>query len=76
LGRPLVRTDTMVGKRKRYSAEVKAEVALEAPGCELTTAHWFDLTAARQELGYKPSVSTEEGLRRLQHALQTGQSPC
>jgi 2-alkyl-3-oxoalkanoate reductase len=32
---------------------------------ELATAHWFDLTAARRDLGYQPRVSTEEGLKRL-----------
>lgn len=32
---------------------------------ELTTAHWFDLTAARRDLGYQPRVSIEEGLDRL-----------
>jgi nucleoside-diphosphate-sugar epimerase len=32
---------------------------------ELTTAHWFDLGAARRDLGYEPRVSLEEGLRRL-----------
>jgi len=32
---------------------------------ELTTAHWFDLGAARRDLGYNPRVSTSEGLRRL-----------
>lgn len=32
---------------------------------ELTTAHWFDISAARRDLGYEPSVSIEEGLRRL-----------
>ena len=32
---------------------------------ELTTAHWFDITAARRDLGYEPKVSLEEGLRRL-----------
>jgi nucleoside-diphosphate-sugar epimerase len=43
---------------------------------ELATAHWFDLTAARRDLGYDPPVSTEEGLRRLQRALQAGRSSC
>jgi len=32
---------------------------------ELATAHWFDISAARKDLGYVPRVSTEEGLKRL-----------
>jgi len=36
---------------------------------ELSTAHWFDLTAARRDLGYQPKVSIEEGMRRLKYAL-------
>jgi nucleoside-diphosphate-sugar epimerase len=31
----------------------------------LTTAHWFDISAARRDLGYTPRVDTQEGLRRL-----------
>jgi nucleoside-diphosphate-sugar epimerase len=42
---------------------------------ELSTAHWFDISAARSELGYNATVNTEEGLRRLGRWLQsTGQS--
>ena len=37
---------------------------------ELSTAHWFDITAARQELGYLPIVSIEEGLSLLCASLQ------
>jgi nucleoside-diphosphate-sugar epimerase len=37
---------------------------------ELATAHWFDISAARRDLGYAPLVSTEEGLRRLENWLQ------
>jgi nucleoside-diphosphate-sugar epimerase len=33
---------------------------------ELATAHWFDIGAARRDLGYEPAVSIEEGLRRLE----------
>lgn len=33
---------------------------------ELASAHWFDISAARRELGYRPRVSIDEGLRRLQ----------
>lgn len=36
---------------------------------QLSTAHWFDLTAAKQELGYRPVVSIDEGLRRLRASL-------
>ncbi len=32
---------------------------------ELSTAHWFDISAARRDLGYEPRVSIEEGLARL-----------
>ena len=32
---------------------------------ELSTSHWFNIRAAREDLGYRPIVSTEEGLRRL-----------
>ncbi len=32
---------------------------------QLGTAHWFDISAARRDLGYEPSVSLDEGFRRL-----------
>ena len=32
---------------------------------QLSTSHWFDLTAAKRDFGYAPSVTVEEGLRRL-----------
>ncbi len=41
---------------------------------ELTTAHWFNLDAARRDLGYNPVITTEEGMRRLS-AWQHGQTP-
>jgi len=37
---------------------------------ELSTSHWFDISAARRELKYEPQVSMEEGLRRLQPWLK------
>jgi nucleoside-diphosphate-sugar epimerase len=35
---------------------------------QVSHAHWFDLTAARERLGYEPRVSTAEGLRRVADA--------
>ncbi len=32
---------------------------------QLATAHWFDISAARRDLGYRPAISIEEGLRRV-----------
>ena len=37
---------------------------------ELATSHWFDITAAKRDLGYAPTVSTEEGLKRLEEWLK------
>jgi len=37
---------------------------------ELATAHWFDIRAARKDLGYAPTVSIKEGLSRLEQWLQ------
>ena len=36
---------------------------------QLSTAHWFEIGAARRDLGYEPAVSIEEGRRRLREAL-------
>jgi nucleoside-diphosphate-sugar epimerase len=32
-------------------------------------SHWFDISAAKRDLGYVPKISTEEGLRRLEEWL-------
>jgi nucleoside-diphosphate-sugar epimerase len=32
---------------------------------QLSTAHWYDISAARRDLGYEPLVSMTEGLERL-----------
>jgi nucleoside-diphosphate-sugar epimerase len=32
---------------------------------QLSTAHWFDISRAKAELGYAPQVSTSEGLAKL-----------
>jgi nucleoside-diphosphate-sugar epimerase len=42
--------------------------------CELSTAHWFDISAAKKDFGYDPQVSFDEGMRRLKIWL-TEQKP-
>ena len=37
---------------------------------QLATAHWFDISAARRDLGYVPQVGIDEGLRRLAVSLR------
>lgn len=32
---------------------------------QLSTAHWFDISAAKRDLGYVPAVSVDEGMARL-----------
>jgi len=39
---------------------------------ELSTAHWFDVSAATRDLGYEPKVSIEEGMQRLRTWIQEG----
>lgn len=36
---------------------------------QLATAHWFDLTAAHRDLGYRPLVPLGEAFRRLEESL-------
>ena len=38
---------------------------------QLATAHWFDLTAARRDLGYDPAVSIDAGMKTLAESLRS-----
>lgn len=38
---------------------------------QLSTSHWFDLTAAKRDLSYKPAISIDEGMRRLKASYDT-----
>jgi nucleoside-diphosphate-sugar epimerase len=42
---------------------------------ELATAHWFNIQAAKTDLGYEPVVSTQEGLMRLARWLRRESLP-
>jgi nucleoside-diphosphate-sugar epimerase len=35
----------------------------------LSTAHWYDISAAKRDLGYQVKVSIEEGLGLLRDSL-------
>lgn len=37
---------------------------------QLATDHWFDISAARRDLGYEPQVGVDEGMRRLTESLR------
>ncbi len=42
---------------------------------ELCTNHWFDISSAREILGYSPRVSYAEGFKNLKGYLQIGRQP-
>ena len=37
---------------------------------QLSTAHWFDISAARRDLGYAPAISLDVGMERLAESLR------
>jgi nucleoside-diphosphate-sugar epimerase len=39
---------------------------------QMSTAHWYDISAARRDLGYEPTVTVEEGLKQLGERLRAG----
>jgi nucleoside-diphosphate-sugar epimerase len=42
---------------------------------ELATAHWFNISAARRDLGFEPKVSMAEGFARLRDWLAQSGEP-
>ena len=41
---------------------------------QLATAHWYDISAAKRDLGYEPMISVAQGLQILEKSLKTGSS--
>ncbi len=39
---------------------------------QLTTAHWFDISAARRDLGYAPGTTIEQGMKKLEEWFRSG----
>lgn len=37
---------------------------------QLATAHWYDISAAKRDLGYAPAVTVAQGLARLEKSLR------
>lgn len=42
---------------------------------QLSTSHWYDISAAKRDFGYVPKVSIEEGLQRLKKSLSGTHRP-
>lgn len=40
---------------------------------QLTTAHWFNISAARRDLGYAPGTSIEQGMKLLEEWFKSSQ---
>lgn len=38
---------------------------------QLSTSHWFNLSAARKDFGYNPIITTEQGIERMSAWLKT-----
>ena len=39
---------------------------------QMMTSHWYDISAARRDLGYQPRISIADGLKRLEEVAKIG----
>lgn len=63
---PLARVSAALMETAWKLARMKTEPPLTSFVLkQLTSAHWFDISAARRDLGYKPEVTIEQGIRKL-----------
>jgi nucleoside-diphosphate-sugar epimerase len=75
VGLPPVKRAISLATARRLGAVCEAvyrllRLASEPPmtrflAAQLATSHWFDIAAARRDLGYEPRVSTAEGMQHL-----------
>ena len=42
---------------------------------QLSTAHWYDISAAKRDLDYVPLVSMDEGIHRLEQWFEAQAQP-
>lgn len=80
-----------IQKRVSYATARRVGAALEAlwwlagreqeppmtrfVAAQLATSHWFQIDRARKDLGWEPSISTQEGLQRLFASYAGGSRP-
>lgn len=59
----------------RVLAVVREPIMTRFLASQLAQSHYFDISAARRDLGYTPSVSTSEGVKRLLASLTHPERP-
>lgn len=52
-------------KAYRFLGRTEEPIMTRFVARQLATAHWFNIAAAKRDLGYRPSVSMDEGMLRL-----------
>lgn len=56
----------------RLTGKTEEPVMTRFVARQLSTAHWYDITAARRDLDYRPAVGIDEGMERLARSLSGG----
>ncbi|HEU4903716.1 MAG TPA: hypothetical protein VFT06_13010, partial [Flavisolibacter sp.] len=37
---------------------------------QLSSSHWYDISAAKRAFGYRPAITIEEGMKRMKEWVQ------
>jgi nucleoside-diphosphate-sugar epimerase len=56
----------------RLAGKTEEPVMTRFVARQLSTAHWYDIAAARRDLDYRPAVGIDEGMERLARSLSDG----